>query len=395
MTVTSGALRSRTDLCTAIENELSGLIGKRAAAATTYGPHFTRLWELAGHNVLGGKFVRPLLLMETYDALRGRGTDGTAPHGTSQPCTNQPQASPPDTGHRETAISIAAAIELLHYSFLLHDDVIDGDLVRRGHPNLIGSLLAEAKSLSETQSLPRTNSGEGAREGSDLHWAQTGGILMGDMLLAATHQAFARADLPHALRLRLLDLLEHTINETVAGEQLDVGLGDGIIDPHLETILVMCGYKTATYTFELPLRAAAALAGADFAVENALATAGRHLGLAFQLQDDLLSTFGDPRRHGKDPFSDLREGKETAIIAHARTTAAWPDIEPFFGRPELNGSECEYVRRHLADCGAETFVNGLIEEQMRAFNELLTSTIPQGVCNVLLDLAGQLEGRQS
>jgi len=381
MTVTSGALRSRTDLCTAIENELSGLIGKRTSAATAYGPYFTGLWELAGHNVLGGKFVRPLLLMETYDALRQGGANRS--ESALQP------TGPEAPAHRETAISIAAAIELLHYSFLLHDDVIDGDLVRRGHPNLIGSLLAEA------QALPRAMDAGGTRAGSDLHWAQTGGILMGDMLLAATHQAFARADLPQRLRLRLLDLLEHTINETVAGEQLDVGLGDGIIDPQLETILVMCGYKTATYTFELPLRAAAALAGADFAVENALATAGRHLGLAFQLQDDLLSTFGDPRRHGKDPFSDLREGKETAIIAHARTTAAWPDIEPFFGRPELNGADCDYVRRLLADCGAEMIVNGLIEEQLRAFNDLLTGAIPPGVRTVLLDLAAQLEGRQS
>lgn len=361
MTITSGPISTRTDLCTAIEDELSGLIRKRASAATAYGPNFARLWTLAGQNVLGGKFVRPLLLMETYDALQqGR------------------------TGHRETAISIAAAVELLHYAFLLHDDVIDGDLVRRGHPNLIGSLLAE------TGELPRPDGG--------LHWAQTGGILMGDMLLAGTHQAFARADLPHTLRLRLLDLLEHTINETVAGEQLDVGLGDGIVAPELKTILMMCGYKTATYTFELPLRAAAALAGADFAVETALATAGRHLGLAFQLQDDLLSTFGDPSRHGKDPFSDLREGKQTAIIAHARTTSAWPDIEPFFGRPELNGADAEHVRRQLSDCGAEKFVQTLIEDEMRAFNSLLNNTrsqIPPSVRTVLLDLAGQLEGRQS
>lgn len=373
MTITSSAVRSRTDLCTAIENELSGLIGKRASAATAYGADFARLWALAGRNVLGGKFVRPLLLMETYDALRQRHHE----HG------------PAETRRRETAISIAAAIELLHYAFLLHDDVIDGDLVRRGHPNLIGSLLAEA---SETA---RRDGTDGTRAGSDLHWAQTGGILMGDMLLAATHQSFARADLPHELRLRLLDLLEHTINETVAGEQLDVGLGDGVIAPDLRTILVMCGYKTATYTFELPLRAAAALAGADFAVENALATAGRHLGLAFQLQDDLLSTFGDPRRHGKDPFSDLREGKETAIIAHARTTNAWPDIESFFGKPELSVDDGAHVRRHLSACGAEAFVQGLIEEQMQAFNSQLTTTIPAGVRNVLLDLAGQLEGRQS
>jgi geranylgeranyl diphosphate synthase type II len=364
MTVTSGAVRSRTDLCGAIENELTGLIGKRASAATAYGPSFARLWALAGRNVLGGKFVRPLLLMETFDALQQRSSTGNS-----------------EPGHRETAISIAAAIELLHYAFLLHDDVIDGDLVRRGHPNLIGSLLAEA--------------GELPRPDGALHWAQTGGILMGDMLLAATHQSFARADLPHELRLRLLDLLEHTINETVAGEQLDVGLGDGVVAPDLDTILVMCGYKTATYTFELPLRAAAALAGADFAVETALASAGRHLGLAFQLQDDLLSTFGDPRRHGKDPFSDLREGKETAIIAHARTTSTWPHIEPLFGRPGLNSEDGEHVRRHLTECGAEAFVQGLIEEQLAAFNHQLTSTIPAGARNVLLDLAGQLEGRQS
>jgi len=368
MTITSNTIRGRTDLCTAIENELSGLIGKRASAATAYGQDFSRLWELAGQNVLGGKFVRPLLLMETYDAL-------------------QPVRSP----QRETAISIAAAIELLHYAFLLHDDVIDGDLVRRGHPNLIGSLLAEAGGNAGVEA----NGTDTARAGGALHWAQTGGILMGDMLLAATHQSFARADLPHELRLRLLDLLEHTINETVAGEQLDVGLGDGVIAPDLQTILVMCGYKTATYTFELPLRAAATLAGADFAVENALATAGRHLGLAFQLQDDLLSTFGDPRRHGKDPFSDLREGKETAIIAHARTTVAWEDIKPFFGRPELSVGDGEHLRRHLTDCGAEAFVQNLIEEQMQAFNHQLTSTIPEGVRNVMLDLAGQLEGRQS
>ncbi len=374
MTITSNTVRSRTDLCTAIENELGGLIGKRASAATAYGPDFARLWALAGQNVLGGKFVRPLLLMETYDALNH----------------TQQENRPAESRHRETAISIAAAIELLHYAFLLHDDVIDGDLVRRGHPNLIGALLAEAGETAR-----ETTGADSTHAGSFLHWAQTGGILMGDMLLAATHQAFARADLPHELRLRLLDLLEHTINETVAGEQLDVGLGDGVIAPDLQTILVMCGYKTATYTFELPLRAAATLAGADFAVENALATAGRHLGLAFQLQDDLLSTFGDPRRHGKDPFSDLREGKETAIIAHARTTMAWADIEPFFGRPDLSVGDGQHVRRHLSDCGAEAFVQGLIEEQMQAFNNQLTSTIPASVRNVLLDLAGQLEGRQS
>lgn len=363
--------RSKSDLCSAIEDELGGLMSSKALAAAPYGPGFARLWAIASENVLGGKFVRPLLLMETYDALQ-------------QPETRRDHHS----SNRQTAIGIAAAVEILHYAFLLHDDVIDGDLVRRGRPNLIGTLLTEA-------GFP---GGDDKNQQAKLHWARTGGILMGNMLLAATHQSFARADLPQALRFRLLDLLDHTINETVAGEQLDVGLGDGIIAPELETILVMCGYKTATYTFELPLRAAAALAGAEPSVESALATAGRHLGLAFQLQDDFLSTFGDPRQHGKDPFSDLREGKQTAIIAYARMTNAWPDIEPWFGRPELSDPEAQYVRRQLADCGAEAFVQGLVQEQLADFHQILgnhAAEIPESARTVLIDLAAQLEGRQS
>lgn len=185
MTLTSSATRvktdrRRTDLCSAIEDELGGIMSGRALAAAPYGPGFARLWALAGENVLGGKFVRPLLLMEMYDALQEPGMRTDRHHS-----------------NRQTAISIASAVELLHYAFLLHDDVIDGDLVRRGRPNLIGSLLTEA-------GLPRAGSQPGQQ--AILHWARTGGILMGDMLLAATHQAFARADLPHPLRLRLLDL---------------------------------------------------------------------------------------------------------------------------------------------------------------------------------------------
>ena len=368
MTTMPNMVRARPHLCSAIESELSGLIGERTKTAVRYGPEFHRLWSIAGENVLGGKFVRPLLLVESFDALADKNTED-----------------------RHAAISIAAAIELLHYAFLLHDDVIDGDLVRRGRPNLIGSLLAEAGQLPPSGERP-----DAGRPDSALHWAQTGGILMGDMLLAATHQAFARAELPQQTRIRLLDLLEHTINETVAGEQLDVGLGDGIIAPELETILTMCGYKTATYTFELPLRAAATLAGVEPPIEAALAAAGRHLGLAFQLQDDLLSTFGDPRQHGKDPFSDLREGKQTAIIAYARKTSAWAGIEPWFGRADLGGSDAHNVRQLLSDCGAETFVQGHIDQQTRAFREVIASThVPARARDVLVELAGQLEGRQS
>lgn len=133
-------------------------------------------------------------------------------------------------------------------------------------------------------------------------------------------------------------------------------------------------------------------------MEDALAVAGRHLGLAFQLQDDLLSTFGDPRQHGKDSFSDVREGKQTALIAYARNTDQWTDIEPIFGRRNLSVEDGTRLRELLVSCGAEQFVRLLVDEQLSCFSQLLDAgptQIPNHVRCVLIELASQLEGRTS
>ncbi len=366
MSTATQSNQSHARLRDTIERELATLFTHHGTAAQAYGADFSRLWNLASQHVQGGKLVRPLLLLETFDAMS---------HTESIP-----------TGEREVAVSIAAAVEALHYAFLLHDDIIDGDVVRRGRPNLMGEL----ENASADRAL-----GEGAQ-----HWAQTGGILVGDLLLSASHQLFARADVPHATRLRLLDLLEHIVLETTAGEYADVGLSHGVITPDLSTVLAMTTRKTATYTFELPLRAAVILAGGSEDLESALSAAGAHLGLAYQLQDDLLSTFGDCTVHGKDPYSDLREGKQTAIVCFARMTSAWPSIEADLGDPELSHATAERLRDLLRECGAERFVQGLIEEQLTAFYEVIAGRgsgdrVPAQVRHVLLDLATRLEGRQS
>ena len=221
---------------------------------------------------------------------------------------------------------------------------------------------------------------------------------MGDLVLSGVYQSFARLDVPQATRERLFELLGHTIDETVAGEFADVGLGDGCLEPDLATILAMSANKTATYTFEFPLRIAAILSGAELAIEERLAAAGRHLGLAFQLQDDLLSVFGDPHRHGKDADSDLREGKQTALIAYARMTSAWHELEPLLGRMDLSPADADVMRACLDSCGARGFVEGLIEECLAKFRHICEdaeSGIPSEVRSVLLDTAVQLARRES
>lgn len=335
---------------TEIQAELRTLMTARTAQATAYGLHFSNLWKHASDCIADGKLLRPRLLLATYDAL------------TSDP-------GKPDV-FRDSAVRVAASVEMLHYSFLLHDDVIDRDLFRRGRLNLIGQILndLDPAKLQAALNAPLT------LDSNELHWAHTNAILMGDLMLSATHQVFAREDLPTDVRLRLLDLLDHTVTESVAGEQLDVGLSKGLVSSDLNAVLGMSRLKTATYTFELPLKAAAILAGTSSRVQDTIGEIGKHLGLAFQLQDDLLSTFGDANEHGKDPFSDLREGKETTLIAYARMSSDWPSIEPHFGRHDLSDEDCLHVRNLLAECGAEQFVRSLIEEQIRACFDLISST---------------------
>lgn len=342
-----------------VEQRLTDVFREGESRAARYGEHFSRLWATAGDTVLGGKLVRPMLLVDIWEALATHPTDRL----------------------RDTVLNLAAAVELLHFSFLLHDDIIDGDLIRRGRPNLIGALLTEAAGAVPPHQA--------------AHWAHTGGILMGDLMIAASHQAFARADLPQPQRMRILDLLDHTVVESVAGEQTDVGLADAVVDPQLPTILAMTSHKTATYTFELPLRMAAVLASSPDGVEDRLGAIGRHLGLGFQLQDDLLSAFGDPGCHGKDEFSDLREGKQTAIIAHARSTEAWPGIEALLGRPGLSIAEATQLAGMLTECGAQDFVERLVEEQLRSAHALVGHELPVGARHVLLSFVDQLRGRRA
>lgn len=344
-----------------VQRSIEDYFEERSRAAARYGPEFAHLWGLAANTVLGGKFVRPELLVETFAAL-----------------TDTPRHAVPP----QPVVRAAVAVELLHYAFVLHDDVIDGDLVRRGRPNLIGAV-AHA-------------SGGPADRTSALHLGTTSGILMGDLMLSGVYQLVAELDAPAATRTRLTRSLGETIDETVAGEHADVGLAHGVVAPDLGTILAMSANKTAAYTFGLPLAWGAILADADPGTVRALTKAGRHLGLAFQLQDDLLSVFGDPTCHGKDPASDLREGKVTALIAHARASAQWPLIEPYLGRGDLSDRDLAGACALLEACGAKAAVERQIEDSLFAFRAATADTsIPARARDEILRFAKSLRGRSS
>lgn len=278
------------------------------------------LWTTLERATEGGKRFRPRLLLAVHDALGG--------------------------GAPAAAQAVGAAVELLHTAFVIHDDVIDGDRVRRGRPNVSGTFEALARS-------------DGATAARAARYGDAAGILAGDLALAGAVRLVARCGAPPATVADLLDLFDDALRLSAAGELADVRWSLGTGAPDLATILTMEEHKTAVYSFVLPLRAGALLAGADDVTGERLAEVGRLLGIAFQLRDDLDGVFGDEAVTGKSVLSDLREGKSTPLVAHARTTPWWDRIAPYLGDPDLGEHDAARVRALLEECGSRRFIEDL------------------------------------
>ncbi|WP_110181244.1 polyprenyl synthetase family protein [Nocardioides solisilvae] len=291
----------------------------------------------------GGKRFRPWLLARVHDAL----------------------ATPGDSAAPDAVVDrVAAAVELLHTAFVIHDDVIDHDDTRRGRPSVPGWFRSDAATLPVPTGAPA------ARAAGEETYSRAGAVLAGDLALAAAVRAVATCGAPTPVVTRLLDLLDTTLHVSAAGELADVrlALGAGLEDPEgaLEEALQMAEHKTAAYSFVLPMQAGALLAGAEEHVVRALGEVGRRLGIAFQLHDDLLGVFGDREVTGKDPLGDLREGKRTPLVVHAAGTAAWPRIAAHLGDPALTEEEAADVRAALVEGGSRVFVEELAREHLDA-----------------------------
>jgi geranylgeranyl diphosphate synthase type II len=209
-------------------------------------------------------------------------------------------------------------------------------------------------------------------------FGRTAGILAGDLALAAAIRAVATSGAPAPVVDRLLDLFDSALHTTAAGELADVRLSlHGTAS--LPESLAMAEQKTSAYSFALPLQAGALLAGADQRTVAGLGEAGRVLGTAFQLLDDLLGVFGDPARTGKSTTSDLRTRKQTPLLAHARSTPEWERIRTYVGR-DLTDTELLEVRRLLTTSGSRGFVEELVESQLSTVREVVERLgVPAGL----------------
>jgi len=152
--------------------------------------------------------------------------------------------------------------------------------------------------------------------------------------------------------------------------------------------------KSGRYTVERPLLIGAALAAAPSEVRDALAAFGAPLGEAFQLNDDIVGAFGDPAVTGKDADGDIREGKQTLLVALARK-AATPEqratLDELLGSDDLTPDGAERVRAVLRDTGALDEVRDTISSLLAHARAVLnTGVIPPGPASALMALSEEV-----
>ncbi len=236
-------------------------------------------------------------------------------------------------GDRAWALDASIGMELLHAYLLVHDDFMDRDEVRRGGPTLHSSL--------------------GRAAGSE-HLGASLAVLLGSLCEAWALELVLAAPVAPERSLAAGLLLARALQDVTVGQMQDVSAPLGReLSPR--DVLAVQRMKTGSYSFELPLRLGALLAGAGDALLEALGRFARPLGQAFQIADDLLGTFGDPEVTGKPNANDLREGKRTLLIARALESADPRDaalLRAKLGRADLTNAEAAELRDVLERSGA-------------------------------------------
>jgi geranylgeranyl diphosphate synthase type I len=192
-------------------------------------------------------------------------------------------------GDPKKAWSSAAAIEHFHTAALIHDDIMDSSLTRRGVPCL---------HVTEGDAL--------AINAGDLALSLVTGSVVDDEGLSAE------------CRLRVLKELVEMTTRTIEGQALDIGWArDDRFDLGVDDYLIMANHKTAFYSGAVPLAVGAIVGGGTEVQIAALRAFGQATGLAFQIQDDVLNLVGTREATKKDFRSDVTEGKRTLAAVHA------------------------------------------------------------------------------
>ena len=245
---------------------------------------------------------------------------------------------------RRVVLRAAAALELLHSALLVHDDIMDGDRLRRGEPTVHARYEEEAR---------KAGAADPGRIGTAL------GVAAGDLAIFAALDEIASLEVEPVLGIALARRVGRELALVAGGQLEDVALGADRRWPSRAAVLAVYTYKTARYTFSLPLACGALLAGARPVPVARLERFGELLGTVFQVLDDDLGMFGSEAETGKPVGADIREGKKTLLAREIMRRAGPAErrrLAALFGKQGLTRRDVQTVREAAERLGARQAV---------------------------------------
>lgn len=283
----------------------------------------------------GGKRARPYLTVLAYESYGG--------------------------GHFKDICRVGASLELLHTAMLIHDDIIDRDQIRYGIENISGG-------------YRRIYGALGGHEHDVAHYADSAAILAGDINITAAFQLMLESGFPAEHKIAAQKLLAEACFRVSGGELIDT---DAIFYPLEETNpITVTEVKTAHYSFVTPLLIGATLAGANEDELAKLDRLGMRLGVAFQLEDDILGVFGDEKRTGKSAIGDIREGRRNQLLQSAYALSNEKQratLDTYYGNPDITEKQAEQVRDVLVESGARASVEADIEKYAAEARDIIAT----------------------
>lgn len=258
---------------------------------------------------------------------------------------------------------LALAFEVFQTSVLIHDDIIDNDNLRRGKTTI------HAYNYDKYYKLTKSSKSKTL--------ADNLAICVGDLGFYKSNYIISNSYKDDSNLGAVLNYYNEVVINTIRGEILDVALPFNeefnLGDSNLENnILEIYKLKTAYYTIVGPLSLGMILGGANKERLKDIEKIGYNLGIAFQLQDDLLGIYGD--EIGKPVGSDIEEFKQTLLYAYTKKNRKYYDeLLKVYGK-KLNEKNLLKVRKIFQDSGAYTYtqdmINKLYEESIKELNEI-------------------------
>ena len=328
-----------TDVPADIEQRLNAWLDRWAGGMAHYAPLVEPLARQFAMSCQNGKRLRAALIKLGFEMVGGH-TD-------------------------ERIYDAALAYEIFQTGILAHDDIIDNSPLRRGQPTLHKALEQRCR----TDLNPDSDA---------AHYGVSQAICLGDLGLFLAIQLISDCGFDPALKNRAVSFFTQIVIDTIAGQMIDVELPHkrNIAELTQDDLLAVCRYKTSRYTITGPLSLGGVLAQSSAYTLEAMRAYGDHLGIAFQLKDDLLGIFGDADVTGKSATSDIAEGKMTLLYWYAVQQADAVQkqfLTTHYGTGPVDQGTHQDIQKILIDTGAKAYT----ERQMEHYAALAMDAVPQ------------------